>query len=93
MKSAWIRQTVTDFSGFQRATEEMIIPYDYASMTIFRNTSDPGEAIVLISNINPNQVRKFYDSDDYRDKAMEAGVVGEAEIVFVEEVETLSPAQ
>jgi heme-degrading monooxygenase HmoA len=57
---------------------------------MFRNTNNPNETLLLFEWNNIENARKFTQSDDLRQKMQEAGVIGQPDIFFLDEVERTS---
>ena len=57
---------------------------------IFRSTDDPNTVVVLIEWENLDNVRKYYQSEKFKEAQPKAGVIGTPEIYFLEEVEQQS---
>jgi quinol monooxygenase YgiN len=53
---------------------------------VFRNADDPNELVVLLEWDDLERARLYADSDDLRLALMRSGVIGEAEIGFLEDV-------
>jgi heme-degrading monooxygenase HmoA len=57
---------------------------------IFRSVDDPNRIVVLIEWENLDNVRKYYQSDKFREAQPKAGVTGMPELYFLNEVEKQS---
>ncbi len=54
---------------------------------IFRNAKDPNELVVLLEWDNLERARQFFQSEDLRQRMQRAGVAGQPDVEFLEEVE------
>jgi heme-degrading monooxygenase HmoA len=54
---------------------------------LLRSADDPYEIVILLEWDNLENARQFYGSDDLRETMQRAGVAGQADIYFLEEVE------
>ena len=54
---------------------------------VFRNADDPRELVILLEWDDLERARLYADSDDLRLALRRAGVIGDAEIEFLEDVE------
>jgi len=54
---------------------------------LFRSSTNPSETIVLLEWDDLNKARQFAQSPDLRETMKRAGVVGQPDIYFLEEVE------
>lgn len=57
---------------------------------LLRETDDPNDLVMLFNWDSTENARGFLDSSDLRDTMAEAGVVGEPEISFLDEIESQS---
>ena len=57
---------------------------------VFRNANNPNEALLLFEWNNIENARKFTQSDDLRLRMQEAGVTGQPDFYFLDEVERTS---
>lgn len=90
MPSLLIRHTVVDFAVWKPV-------FDEHGMTrrangsrggwILRSADDPHEVFVLLEWDDLERARLFADSDDLREVMARAGVTGEPEIWFLEELD------
>jgi heme-degrading monooxygenase HmoA len=54
---------------------------------IFRNARDPNELVILLEWDNLERARQFFQSEDWRQRMQRAGVAGQPDVEFLEEVE------
>jgi len=54
---------------------------------IFREAAHPNDLWLLFEVLDEDRARQFMNSDDLREKMNAGGVIGEPEIVFLEEAE------
>lgn len=57
---------------------------------LFRHASDPNEIVVLLEWDDADRARAFAESDDTRDTMQRAGVSGQPEIYYLEEIEPVA---
>lgn len=56
---------------------------------LFRNADDPNEVVILLEWDDLENARQFAQSEDLREAMQRYGVVGQPDIYFLEEVETV----
>ncbi len=57
---------------------------------MFRNANNPNETLLLFEWNNIDDARKFTQSDDLRLRMQEAGVTGQPDFYFLDEIERTS---
>jgi heme-degrading monooxygenase HmoA len=90
MPSLLIRHHVADYLAWKAVFDEHE-PARRANGSqggwLFRDTADPNELLVLLAWDDLERARLFVDSDDLREAMTRAGVAGQPDIWFLEEVE------
>jgi heme-degrading monooxygenase HmoA len=54
---------------------------------IYRNREDPNEIVLIAKWDNIDNAREFFESSDLKNRMQDAGIIGEATIYYVDEVE------
>ena len=93
MPSLLIRHHVADYPAWKAVFDEHE-PTRRANGSqggwLFRDTANPHEVLVLLAWDDLERARLFVDSDDLREAMIRAGVVGQPDIWFLEDVESLT---
>jgi heme-degrading monooxygenase HmoA len=90
MPSLLIRHHVADYSAWKAAFDEHGISRHANGSQggrLFRHAADPNEIMVLLEWDDLERARLFVDSDDLQEAMTRAGVAGQPDIWFLEEVE------
>ncbi len=90
MLSLLIRHRVADFTAWKSVFDEHAVSRRANGSRggqVFHNAADPNEVLVLLGWDDLDRVRLFLDSDDLREAMTRAGVSGEPEVWFLEEVD------
>jgi heme-degrading monooxygenase HmoA len=85
--------TVEDVSKFKPVFEEMS-PFRKATgslgVTAFHSKDDPKRVVILIEWKTAADARKWAESDEWKEARQRAGVVGKADVLFLDEIEHMS---
>lgn len=90
MRFLCVRHKVEDYGKWKSVfeeTQERRREFGLKGGWIMRNPEDPKELVVLLEVEDLIKAREFIHSDYARDAMERAGVIGEPQICFVEEVE------
>lgn len=85
-----VRHKVKDFAQWKQLFDEHAgarKTHGSKGGLVFRNADDPSEVVVLLEWKDLAAARKFTQSDDLRQRMEQAGVVDQADIYFIEEVD------
>ncbi len=91
MPSLLIRHRVADYAAWSTVfAEQEIVRRANGSRggRILRAAADPAVILVLLEWDDLERARLFVDSDDLQDALKRAGVIGEPEFLFLEDVDT-----
>ncbi len=92
MPSLLIRHHVADYPAWKAVFDEHE-PTRRANGSqggwLFRNADDPHEVLLLLAWDDLERARLFVDSDDLREAMTRAGVAGQPDIWFLEDVDHL----
>ena len=89
MAHTLITHEVTDFTQWKRTfdeAEELRSRSGEQHWQVFQDWDNPKRVTVLTRFQNLEQAQKFLQSEEFRAKIEEAGVIGEPEIRFLSEV-------
>ena len=85
-----IRHKVKSFANWKSAFDEHASVRKAAGSKggiLFRSAEDPNEVVILFQWSDLGAARKFAQSENLREVMKDAGVVGQPDIFFVEELE------
>ncbi|MBX0324531.1 hypothetical protein EGH21_15990 [Halomicroarcula sp. F13] len=91
-----IRHEVADFDEWKPVFDEDDARREEAgqlSYRLFRTSEDPDELVAIFEMESMEGAREFIDSPELREKMETAGVVGDPEMTFLEEIESKSVSQ
>ncbi len=83
------RHKVEDFAKWKAEFDgdtEMRKGAGEKSYQIFRTDDDPNSLAILFEWDNLDNARKFMQSEELREKMQQAGIIGQPDIYFLEEV-------
>jgi heme-degrading monooxygenase HmoA len=89
--SLLIRHRVADYDAWSTVFAELeIVRRANGSRggRVMRSDTDPGEVVVLLEWDDLERARLFVDSDDLQEAIQRAGVTGEPEFWFLDQIET-----
>lgn len=93
MLAMLIRHTVVDYRAWKPVFDEDEVTRRANGCErehLFRNADDPNELVLLLEWDDLERARLYADSDDLRLALRRSGVIGDAEIEFLEDVERTS---
>lgn len=85
-----IRHEVDDYDEWKTAFDDHASTREQRGSRggrLFRRADDPNHVVILFEWDSLENARAFTDSDDLRETMAEAGVSGEPQILFMEELE------
>ncbi|MFC7046521.1 antibiotic biosynthesis monooxygenase [Halobacteriaceae archaeon GCM10025711] len=94
MADVLIKHTVQDFEAWKSAFDEHAstrMEYGSQGYRLFTVADDPNEVVVLFEWDDAENARRFLEESGLREVMDEAGVVGDPEIYFLDEMEAKSP--
>jgi quinol monooxygenase YgiN len=89
MPTLLIRHHVADFAAWKAAFDAHAITRQANGSQggrLFRAAADPNEVLLLLEWDDRERARLFVDSDDLQEAMTQAGVAGEPDIWFLEDV-------
>lgn len=91
MVNVLIRHTVSDYDAWKTHFDEHASTrreHGSQGYSLFSVSEEPNELVILFDWDSVENAQRFLDSSDLRDVMTEAGVVGEPEIRFLDEIES-----
>lgn len=91
MATVLIKHTVESYDSWKPAFDEhgsTRMESGSKGYRLFQTTEDPNEVVILFEWDSAENARRFLESSDLHDVMREAGVVGDPEIHFLDEVES-----
>lgn len=88
---ALFRLRVKDFNQFVAELDKLASSYDCSTVTTYRIHNNINEAVVVATDIDADEYEQFRNSVEFQDYVKRTGVIGEPEVLFLEEVKTVSP--
>ena len=88
-----IRHTVKNYSQWKPIYDEHVAARKAAGCRneqLFRSLSDPNEVTILFEWDNANDAEIFVESEDLRNTMQRAGVIGQPEVRYLEQLEKKS---
>ena len=89
-----VKHTVEDFDTWKPGFDDHAstrVEYGSQGYTLFRDSADPNELIILMEWDSAENAQRFMEESDLKERMEELGVIGEPEITFIEEAEAKSP--
>jgi heme-degrading monooxygenase HmoA len=87
-----VRHKVSDYTRWKEAFDSHLNTRKRAGETgfhLFHNADDPAEVILLLDWASAEEARRFMNSDELRDAMKKAGVVGAADVRYLEDVRSV----
>lgn len=91
-----IKHTVEDYDTWKPIFDEHAstrMEYGSQGYRLFHVSEDPNELVLLFEYDSAENVQKLLEESDLREVMEKAGMVGEPEIYFLNEIESKSPEQ
>lgn len=91
MQTILVKHTVKDYDTWKTHFDdhgEMRAEYGGRGYRLFRTPEDANELVIELDWDSAENAKSFLEDSDVRDVMTEAGVVGEPEITFLEEIES-----
>lgn len=85
-----VHHGVEDYAKWKPAFDEDAVnreKYGSRGGRLFRNQEDPNDVMILMEYADGQRAMEFIESPDLRETMEKAGVKGEPEILFLEEIE------
>ena len=86
-----VRHAVEDYAAWKDVFDEHAAAREEAGSLggrLFRSSDDAEDVVTLMEWESAERAREFAESDDLRETMERAGVVGEPEVAFLEELES-----
>ncbi|WP_411963933.1 antibiotic biosynthesis monooxygenase [Haloferax sp. YSMS24] len=96
MSTIFVKHAVQDFDTWKPYFDDHDSTrneYGGQGYRLFRRTEDPNELVMVFDWDTMENAQKFLEESDLKDVMEEAGVVGEPEIFFLEEIESKLPEE
>ena len=93
MTTIIVRHKVADFAkwkSFYDSVDSFHKSHEVKSAQVFRSADSPNEIIILSEMENIEKARKFAQDPGLKDAMQKGGVVDQADVYFVEKVETIN---
>ena len=87
-----IRHKVADFTRWKESFDSHLNTRKHAGelgFHLFQGVDDPREVTLLLDWDSVEHARRFFSSDELRSRMQQAGVVGAADVQYVEDVRTV----
>ncbi|MFB6106526.1 MAG: antibiotic biosynthesis monooxygenase [Halobacteriaceae archaeon] len=94
MANVLIRHTVRDFDEWKThfdARADVREEHGAHGYQLFRDAEDGDEVTILFEWDSTENARRFFEESDVRDVMADAGVVGDPDVWFLDEVEASIP--
>lgn len=95
MATILIRHTVEDFEQWKAGFDDhdsTRTEFGQLGYQLYQGSEDPNEVVVLLYWDSTENAVRFMEESDLAEVMEEAGVVGEPEILFLDEVEAKKPS-
>ena len=88
-----VKQNVEDYTKWKAAFDENSTIRKQGGSeggSVFRSSSDPNEVVVLLKWDNPDNAKRFLESDELKKTMEQAGVVGRPNVHVLDQVDNPS---